>query len=102
MRAITQLFKQREGKEEDKKSRFGTLIFVSMEYLLKVSHLKYGFVGEDPPTSLFVYVWVRRTHLCIKVIFVGVSSVFLLVLGFGWKFQVKRGKPAEIVGEYRY
>ena len=30
---------------------------------------------------------------------------FELVLGFGWKFRVKRGKPAisiEIAGEYRY
>ena len=27
----SQLFKQGEGKEEEKKSRFGTLVFVSME-----------------------------------------------------------------------
>ena len=43
--------------------------------------------------------------LCIKVIFVGFSSVLWMVLGFDWKFQVKRGKPAisvEIAGEYRY
>ena len=44
-------------------------------------------------------------YLCIKVIFVGFNSVLWLVLGFGWKFQVKIGKPAisaEITGEYRY
>ena len=47
----------------------------------------------------------EEPYLCIKVIFVGFSSVLWLVLGFGWKFQVKIGKPAifvEIVGEYRY
>ena len=45
---------------------------------------------------------LEEPYLCIKVIFVGVSSVLWLVLGFGWKFRVKRGKPAEIAGEYRY
>ena len=30
------LFKQREGKEEEKKSRFGTLICVSMELLYEI------------------------------------------------------------------
>ena len=44
----------------------------------------------------------EEPYLCIKVIFVGFSSVLWLVLGFSWKFQVKIGKPAEIVGEYRY
>ena len=38
---------------------------------------------------------LEESYLCIKVICVGVSSVLWLVLGFGWKFQVKRGK-------YRY
>ena len=28
-----QLFRQREGKEEEKKSRFGTLVFVSMKFM---------------------------------------------------------------------
>ena len=45
---------------------------------------------------------LEEPYLCIKVIFVGVSSVLWLVLGFGSKFQVKKGKPAEIAGEYRY
>ena len=48
---------------------------------------------------------LEELYLCIKVILVGVSSVLWLVLGFGWKFRVKRGKPAifaEITGEYRY
>ena len=53
------------------------------------------------PLSLSMF-GLEEPYLCIKVIFVGVSSVFWFVLGFGWKFQVKRGKPAEIVGEYRY
>ena len=47
----------------------------------------------------------EEPYLCIKVIFVGFSVVLWLVLGFGWKFRVKRGKPAisvEIAGEYRY
>ena len=47
----------------------------------------------------------QEPYLYIKVIFVGFSSVLWLVLGFGWKFRVKRGKPAisvEIAGEYRY
>ena len=47
----------------------------------------------------------EEPYLCIKVIFVGFSSVLWLVLGFGWKFRVKSGKPAisiEIAGEYRY
>ena len=30
------LFKQREEKEKEKKSRFGTLIFVSMELLYEI------------------------------------------------------------------
>ena len=48
---------------------------------------------------------LEEPYLCIKVIFVGFSSVFWLVLGFGWKILVKRGKPTisvEIVGEYQY
>ena len=45
---------------------------------------------------------LEETYICIKVIFVGVSSVLWLVLGFGWKFRVKRGKLAEIAGEYQY
>ena len=45
---------------------------------------------------------LEEPYLCIKVIFVGVSLVLWLVLGFGWKFWVKRGKPVEIAGEYRY
>ena len=45
---------------------------------------------------------LEEPYLCIKVIFIGVSSVLWLVLGFGWKFRVKRDKPVEIVGEYRY
>ena len=45
---------------------------------------------------------LEEPYLCIKVIFVGFSSVLWLVLGFSWKFQVKRGKPIEIVVEYRY
>ena len=47
----------------------------------------------------------EEPYLCIKVIFVGFSSVLWLVLGFGWKFRVKRGKPAisaEITGEYQH
>ena len=48
---------------------------------------------------------LKEPYLYIKVIFVGFSSVLWLVLGFGWKFRVKRGKPAmsaEIAVEYRY
>ena len=26
----------------------------------------------------------------------------MVVVGFGWKFRVKRGKHAEITSEYRY
>ena len=47
----------------------------------------------------------EEPYLCLKVIFVGVSSVLWLVLGFGWKFRVKIGNPAtstEIAVEYRY
>ena len=44
---------------------------------------------------------LEEPYLCIKVIFVSVSSVLWLVLGFGWKFWVKKGKPVEIVDEYR-
>ena len=75
-----QLFKQREGNEEEKKSRFGTLIFVSME----ISHLKYGFVGEETllPLSLPIF-GSEEPCLCIKVIFVGVRLVLWLVGNFG-------------------
>ena len=54
-----QLFKQREGKEEEKKSRFGTLIFVSMELLygILVRKVRICWLG-NPPNSLFAYVWV--------------------------------------------
>ena len=48
---------------------------------------------------------LEEPYLFIKVIFVGFSLVLLLVLGFCWKFRVKRGKlaiSAEIAGEYRY
>ena len=45
---------------------------------------------------------LEKPYLCIKVIFVGFSSVLWLALGFGWKFLVKIGKPVEIAGEYRY
>ena len=48
---------------------------------------------------------LEESYICIKVIFVGFSSVLLLVLGVGWKFLVKRGKStifAEIAVEYRY
>ena len=41
-------------------------------------------------------------YLYIKVIFVGVSAALWLVLGFGWKFMVKKGKFAKIKGEYQY
>ena len=57
-------FKQREGKEKEKKSRFGTLIFVSMELLygLLVWNLYVWICWlGNPPNSLFAYVWVRRT-----------------------------------------
>ena len=70
---------------------------------MEISHLKYGFVGEETllPLSLFMF-GLEEPYFYIKVTFVGVSSVLWLVLGFCWKFRVKRGKPAEIVGEYRY
>ena len=45
---------------------------------------------------------LEEPYLYIKVIFVGFSLVLWLVLGFGWKFLVKRGKLVEIAGEYRY
>ena len=48
---------------------------------------------------------LEEPYLCIKAIFVGFSSVLWLVLDFGWKFQVKRGKPVislEIAVEYRF
>ena len=44
----------------------------------------------------------EEPYLCIKVIFISVSLVLWLVLSFGWKFQVKRGKPVEIASEYWY
>ena len=59
----------------------------------------------NPPNSLFAYVWFKEPYLCIKVIFVGFSSILWLVLSFGWKFRAKIGKPsiyAEIPGEYWY
>ena len=61
---------------------FGTLIFVSMEPIcMKISHLKYGFVGEKTliPLSLPMF-GLEEPYLCIKVIFVGFSSVVWLVL----------------------
>ena len=70
---------------------------------MEISHLKYGFVGEETLLSLYLPMFGLEEHyLCKKVIFVRVSSVLWLVLGFGWKFQVKIGKPVEIAGEYRY
>ena len=48
---------------------------------------------------------LEEPYLCIKVIFVCFSSVLWLVLGFGWKFRVKIGKPAiyaKIAIKYRY
>ena len=45
---------------------------------------------------------LEEPYLYIKVIFVDFSLVLWLVLGFGWKFWVKKGKPVEIAGEYRY
>ena len=67
-----------------------------------ISHLKYGFVREETllPLSLPMF-GLEEPYLCIKVIFVGVSPVLWLVLGFGWKFLVKRGKPAKITSEYQ-
>ena len=54
----------------------------------KPSYLSLPMVGLEEP------------YLCIKMIFVSVSLVLWLVLGFGWKFRVKIGKPTEIAGEY--
>ena len=70
---------------------------------MEISYLKYGFAGEETllPLSLFMF-GLEEPYFYIKVTFFGVSSVLWLVLGFGWKFRVKRGKPAEIAGEYRY
>ena len=45
---------------------------------------------------------LEEPYLCIKVIFVGFNSILWLVLGLGWKFWVKKGKPAEIASGYRY
>ena len=74
---------------------FETLIFVSIE--------KYGFVGEETLLPLFLSMFgLEEPYLYIKVIFVGVSSVLWLVLGFGWEFRVKIGKPAKIAIEYQY
>ena len=57
----------------------------------------------NPPNSLSLSMFgFEEPYLCIKVIFVRVSSALWLVLGFGWKFRVKRGKLAEIEGEYQY
>ena len=70
---------------------------------MEISHFKYGFVGEETliPLSLPMF-GLEEPYLYIKVIFVGVSSVLWLVLGFSWKFRVKIGKPIEIAGEYQY
>ena len=70
---------------------------------MEISHLKYGFVDEENllPLSLPIF-GLDEPYIYIKVIFIGVSSVLWLVLGFGWKFRVKRGKLVEITGEYRY
>ena len=85
-----QLFKQRKGKEVEKKSRYGILVWNLCVWICWL---------ENPPKSLFSYVWVRRTLSLYKMILVGVNSVLWLVLGFSWKFRVKIGKP-EITGEY--
>ena len=75
---------------------FRTLIFVSME-------LSYGIVGWETLLTLSLPMFgFEESHLCIKVICVGFSSVWWLVLGFGWKLRVKRGKSIEITSEYRY
>ena len=67
----------------------------------EISHLKYGFVGEETLLPLSLPMFRLEEHyLCTKVIFVGVSSVLWLVLGFGWKFRVKIGKHVLKV-EYR-
>ena len=75
---------------------------ISMEFL----YGKYGFVGYDTLLTLSLPMFrLEEPCLCIKVIYVGFSSVLWLVLDFGWKFWVKRGKPAisiEIAGEYQY
>ena len=61
----------------------------------------YGFVGSETLLIFSLSMFgLEEPYLCIKVIFLGVSSVLWLVLGFGWKFRVKRCKPVEIVGEY--
>ena len=66
----------------------------------------YGFIGYETLLTLSLPMFgLEEPYLCIKVIFVGFSSVLWLVLGFGWKFRVKIDKPvisAEIAVEYRY
>ena len=47
----------------------------------------------------------EELYLCIKGIFVDFSLVLWLVLGFGWKFQVKKRQTChsvEIAGEYQH
>ena len=74
--------------------------------LFRFVYGKYGFVGYETLLTLSLPMFrLEEPYLCIKVIFVGFSSVLWLVLGFGWKIRVKRGKPTisvEIVGEYQY
>ena len=63
----------------------------------------YRFVGYETLLTLSLPMFgLKEPYLCIKFIFVSFSSVLGLVLSFGWKFRVKRGKLAEIAGEYRY
>ena len=82
---LSLMFKQREGKEEEKKSKLGTLIFVSMEYLYGTymyGTYMYGLLVwicwlGNPPNSLFAYDWgVRRTLSLYKSDFLSVLVQF--------------------------
>ena len=71
----------------------------SMEFM----YGKYGFVGWETLLTLSLPMFgFEEPYLCIKVIFVGFSSVLWLALGVGWKFPVNRGKPVKITSDYRY
>ena len=53
--------------------------------LFRFVYGKYGFVGYETFLTFSLPMFgFEEPYLCIKVIFVGFSSVLLLVLGFDW------------------
>ena len=92
------MFKQREGKEEEKKSRFGTLIFVSIElwygtYMYGNYHKPYLFMGcQEKPN--FHYESVVGWFLWALVVLIGSSQVLELFsfMCFGFWLEISSEK----------